>query len=104
MGEEGDFGGIIWFSGVTEGGGGFWWNHMVFRGTGGVPEDFGDHMVFWGERSSLTEFKVGTILRGYYWNTTEHYEGLGKFGCDKTKIIRSSPLHWQFLVSSERYH
>ena len=82
-----DFGGITWFSGVMEGAGRFW-----------------DHMVFRGERSSLTEFKVGTILRGYYWNTTEHYEGLGKFGCDKTKIIRSSPLHWQFLVSSERYH
>ena len=33
-GRRGDFGGIIWFSGVTEGGGGFWWNHMVFRGNG----------------------------------------------------------------------
>ena len=64
----------------------------------------GDRIVSREERSSLTEFKVGTILMGYYWNTTEHYEGLGKFGCDKTKIIRSSPLHWQFLVSSERYH
>ena len=103
MGEEGDFGGIIWFSGVTEGVedfGGITWFSGVMEGAG----RFWDHMVFRGERSSLTEFKVGTILRGYYWNITEHYKGLGKFGCDKTKIIRSSPLHWQFLVSSERYH
>ena len=45
MGEEGDFGGIIWFSGVTEGGGGFWWNHMVFGGGGGAGGFGGSHGV-----------------------------------------------------------
>ena len=38
MGEEGDFGGIIWFSGVTEGGvedfGGITWFSGVMEGAG----------------------------------------------------------------------
>ena len=42
---------ITWFSGGEDAGGGFggfWGDHMVFRGEdGGGPEDFGgDHMVF----------------------------------------------------------
>ena len=60
-GGGGGFWGIALFSGVTDGGGGgFWGESHGFQGQWRGPVDFGDHMVFREERSSLTEFKVGT--------------------------------------------
>ena len=64
---------ITWFSGGEDAGGGFggfWGDHMVFRGEdGGGPEDFGEITWFSGReeggggenRSSPTESKGGIL-------------------------------------------